>query len=134
MLKEDSVQIPSQRSRISSFRPDGPVMRLNGPIMHPNTHQCPEPLNNSRLHPSGHCDNASGCSLEFDKKSDFLYKHRHGKTTTSVWTTGQYRPDAILDKVRHGEELQLFGRQGNTFRTRSLLWYLCAAEVQPFGR
>jgi hypothetical protein len=27
MFKEDSVQIPTQRSRIPSFRPDGPVMR-----------------------------------------------------------------------------------------------------------
>jgi hypothetical protein len=44
---------------------------------------------------------------------------------------GQHRPKAILDKARHGEELQLSGRQGNTVRTQSLLWYLRVAEVQP---
>jgi len=35
ILKEDSVQIPTQRSRIPSFRQDDPDMR-------PNAHQCQE--------------------------------------------------------------------------------------------
>jgi hypothetical protein len=35
MFKEDFVQIPTQRSRIPSFRPNGPVIR-------PDTHQCQE--------------------------------------------------------------------------------------------
>jgi hypothetical protein len=50
MLKEDSVQIPTQRSRILYFRLDGPVMRLDA-------HQYQEALNSSRLQPSEHHDN-----------------------------------------------------------------------------
>jgi hypothetical protein len=123
--KEDSVQIPSQRSWIPSFHPDGPVMR-------PDAHQCLEDLNSSRLHPSVRHGNTFGLSSEFDKKSDFLLTHRYGKTLASIWTTRQHRPNTILDKARRGEELQPFEQQGNTIRTRSLLWYLRAAKVQPF--
>jgi hypothetical protein len=43
MFKEDFVQIPTQRSRIPSFRPDGSVMR-------PDAHQ---DSNSSRLHLDG---------------------------------------------------------------------------------
>jgi hypothetical protein len=126
MLKEDSVQIPSQRSRIPSFR-------LNGPDMRPDTHHCLEDSNSSRLHPSRRHGNTFGCSSEFDKKSNFLLRHIYGKIVASVQTTGQHRPNAILDKARRGEELQPFGRQGNSIWTLSLLWLLRAAEVQPFG-
>jgi hypothetical protein len=125
--KEDSVQIPSQRSRIPSFHPDGP-------IMHPDAHQCLEDSNNSRLHPSVRHGNTFGHSSEFNKKSNFLLTHKYGKTAASIWTTRQHRPDTILDKARRGEELQPSEQQGNTIRTRSLLWYLRAIEVQPFRR
>jgi hypothetical protein len=47
---------------------------------------------------------ASGHSSEFDQKSDFLLRHRYGKTTASVQTTRKCLPDAIFDKARRGEE------------------------------
>jgi hypothetical protein len=72
--------------------------------MRPDAHQCPEISNCSRLHLSGCLSNASGCSSAFDKKSNFLLKHRYGKTVASFWTSGLHRSDAILDKARHGEE------------------------------
>jgi hypothetical protein len=70
--------------------------------MRPDAHQFPEVSNCSRLHPFG-------CSSVFDKKSNFLLKHKYGKTAASVQTIGQYCPNAILDKARRGEELQQFG-------------------------
>jgi hypothetical protein len=127
ILKENSMQIPSKRSQIRSFRPDGPIMR-------PNTHQCLEDSNNSRLHPSRRRSNTSERSSVFDKKLNFLHRHKYGKTVASVRMTRQQYSEAILDKVRHGEELKSFGRKGNTIRTQSLLWYLRAAEVQPSKR
>jgi hypothetical protein len=78
-FKEDSVQVPIQRSRIPSFR-------LDNPIMLPDAHQCPEVSNCSRLHPFGHLSNVSGHSSMFDKKSDFLLRHRYGKTAATVRT------------------------------------------------
>jgi hypothetical protein len=75
-----------------------------------DAHQCPEVLKSSRLHPSGRRSNVSGRSSVFNKKSDFLLRHRYGKTTASVWTIGQHRLDVILDKARRGEELQPFRR------------------------
>jgi hypothetical protein len=126
MLKEDSMQIPSQRSRIPSFR-------LEGLVMHSNTHQHLEDSNSSRLYLSGRCSNASGRSSEFDKKPNFLHRHKYGKKAASVRMTGQHRPDAILDKARHGEELQSSGRHSNIVNSRSLLWYLRGIEVQRFG-
>jgi len=129
-FKEDSVQIPSQRSRIPSFRPDGPVM-------HPNAHQCPEVLNCSKLHPSGRLSNASGRSSVFGKKSDFLLRHRYEKTVASVRMSGLHHPDAILDKASRGEELQPSGRQGNTVQTPVLIMeFTCSrsATVQTLGQ
>jgi hypothetical protein len=95
-----------------------------------DAHQCLEDSNSSRLHPFGCHGNASERSLEFDKKSNFLLIHRYGKTSTYVWTTGQHRLDVILDKARR-EDLQPSGHKDNTVRTRSLLWYLHATEMQP---
>jgi hypothetical protein len=94
--KEDSVQIPSQKSQIQRFRPDGPIMR-------PDAHQYLEDSNSLRLHPSRRNGNTSRRSSEFDKKSDFLHKHRDGKIATFVRMTGQYCLDAILSKARHEE-------------------------------
>jgi hypothetical protein len=86
MLKKDYVQIPTQRSRIPRFRLDGPIMR-------PDAHQCPKVLNSSRLHPSGRHDNASWHASEFDKKLNFLLKHRYGKTAESIRTLSLIRQD-----------------------------------------
>jgi len=69
----------------------------------------------------------SGRQSMFNKEKDFLRRHRYGKTIATARTSGLHRPNAILDKARHGEELQPSGRQ-------SLLWKLHAAKVQPFGR
>jgi hypothetical protein len=109
VFKEDSVLIPTQKSWILCFRPDGPEKR---PDAHQSAtsvgttwqyrsdiHQCLEDTNSSRLHSSEHHDKTSGCTLEFDKKSDFLLKHRCGKTAAFVWTSGQHRPAAVLTKV-----------------------------------
>jgi hypothetical protein len=110
MLKEDSVQIPSQRSQIPSFPPDGPVMRPDAP-------QCLEDLNSSRLHPSGCCGNTPEHSSEFDKKSDFLLRHRYWKTVPFVRTTRQHHAETILDKARRGDEFQPSEPQGETIWT-----------------
>jgi hypothetical protein len=101
---------------------DGLVMRLDA-------YQCPEVSNCSRLHPSG-------CSSVFNKKSDFLLRHRYGKTAASVKTSGLHRPDAILDKARRGEELQPSGRQGNTDWTPVLIMEITcskSATVRTLG-
>jgi hypothetical protein len=143
MFNEDSVQIPTQKSWILCFCWNGPVKHLNAHQLatfvqttwqyHPDAHQCLEVSNSLRLHPSvRHC-NMSGHSSVFDKKSDFLLRHRYGKTAASVRMTGQHHLDVILDKGRRGEELQPSGHQSNIPRTRSLLWYLYAVEVQPSG-
>jgi hypothetical protein len=97
-FKEDFVQIPSQKSQIPSFYLDGLVMR-------PDANQCPKVLNCSKLHPFGRRNNNSRCSSVFGRKSDFLLKHRYGKTVASVRTLGLHRLDDILDKARRGEEL-----------------------------
>jgi hypothetical protein len=141
MFKEDSMQIPTQKSRILFFFSDGPVKRLDAHQSTtsvqtmwqycPDAHQCPEVLNSSRLHSSGRHGNTSGRSSKFDKKLDFLLKHKYRKTVASIWTTRKHRPDAILDKAKRVEELQPSRRQGNTVWTRSFLWKLRAAEVQP---
>jgi hypothetical protein len=81
MFKEDYVQIPTQRSRIPSFRSDGPVMRSDA-------HQCLEDLNISRFHSSERHGNTLGCHSEFEKFSDFLCRHVYEKTAVSVWTSG----------------------------------------------
>jgi len=77
MIKEDSVQIPIQKSWIPSFCPGGPVTR-------PNTHQCPQVSSSSRLHPSERSGNASERSSVFNKKLDFLLRHIYGKTTACI--------------------------------------------------
>jgi hypothetical protein len=58
-----------------------------------DAHQCPEVSNCSRLHPSGPLSNASGHSSVFDKKLNFLLRHRYGKTAASIQTIGQHRQD-----------------------------------------
>jgi hypothetical protein len=88
--KENSVHIPSQRSQIPRFH-------LDSPDMCPDAHQCLEDSNNSKLHLSGRNGNTSARSSEFDKKSDFLHRHRYGK------------------------QLHPSGQQGNTVLTLSLI-------------
>jgi hypothetical protein len=92
MFKEDSVLIPTQRSRILCFLLDSPIIR-------PDAHQCREALNSSRLHPSGRHGNMSESSSEFEKIPALLCKHRLGRQLAPVRTTWQHRLDAkILEK------------------------------------
>jgi hypothetical protein len=72
-----------------------------------------------------------------DKKSYFLLRHRYGKTAAYVWASGLYHPDAILDKARRAEELQVSGRQGNTVRTPVLIMEITcssSATVRTLGQ
>jgi hypothetical protein len=123
MFKEDSVQIPTQRSWIPSFHSDYLVLR-------PDAHQCLEDSWCSNVHMSGRHGNTSRCTLGFEKNYVFFHRHVYGKTTASVRTTGQRRPDEVFNKARCEEELQPSGRQGNTVWTRSLLRKLRAVELQ----
>jgi hypothetical protein len=105
--------------------------------MHPDTHECPEVSNCSRLHSSGRHSNESGPSSMFDKKSNFLLKHRNGKIATSVWTSGLHCPDAILDKARRGEELQVSKCQCNTVRILVLIMEITcnkSATIRTLGQ
>jgi hypothetical protein len=129
-FKEDSIQIPSQRSQIPSFHSNGPVMR-------PDAHQCPKVSNYSRFHPSRRLSNTSECSLVFDNKLDFLLRHRYGKTAASVRTLGLHRSDAILDRAKLGEELQPSGCRGNTVRTPIILMKITcsrSATIRTLGQ
>jgi hypothetical protein len=124
------VQIPSQRSRIPSLCSDGPVMRLD-------THYCLKVSNCSRLHLSGRLSNMSIRSLVFDKQLNFLLRHKYGKTAAFVRTSSLHCPDAILDKARRGEELQLSGRQGNIVWTLFLIMKITcsrSATVRTLGQ
>jgi hypothetical protein len=123
LFSSRSPSTASGRSLVSNIRPDA--------------HQCPEVSNSSRLHPSGHLSNSSGCSSVFDKKSNFFLRQKYGKTAASVRTTGQHLPDAILDKARCGKELQPSGRQGNTVWTPVLIMkIMCSrsAIVRKLGQ
>jgi hypothetical protein len=60
MLKEDSMHIPTQRSRIPSFR-------LDGPVMHPDVYLCQEDSQCSNLNLSWRHGNTSGCTSWFEK-------------------------------------------------------------------
>jgi hypothetical protein len=92
VFKEDSVQIPTQRSQISCSRPDGLVMRSDA-------HQCREASNSSRLHPSRRHGNTFGHSLEFEKIPTFLYRHEVGRQLVPIQRIGQHCPNVeILDK------------------------------------
>jgi hypothetical protein len=115
-FKEDYVQIPSQRSRIPSFCPDA--------------HQCPKVLNCSRLHLSRRLSNLSEPSSMFDKKSNFLLRHRYGRqlhpSKRQVYTV------RMLSLVRQDVEKNC--NHPNVRATpsgcQSLLWKLRAAKVQ----
>jgi len=72
-------------------------------------HQCLEDLNSSRLHPSRRHGNMPERSSKFNNRIYF--------TNTDM-----------------GRQLHPSGRQANTVQTQSFLWYLRAAEVQPFER
>jgi hypothetical protein len=65
--------------------------------MLPDAHPCPEDLDNLRLHQSRCHGNTSGRSSKFNKKLNFLLRHRYGR------------------------QLHPSGRQGNTVRTLSLI-------------
>jgi hypothetical protein len=79
MLKEDPMQISSQRSRIPSFHPD----RI---VMPPDAHQCPEVSNSSKLHSSGRHSNVSERLSKFDQKIEF-------PSQTQIWEDSYIHPD-----------------------------------------
>jgi len=60
MFKEDSMQIPTQRSRIPRFGLDSAVMRLDA-------HQCLEDSQCFNVHPFGCYGNTSGYTSKFEK-------------------------------------------------------------------
>jgi hypothetical protein len=144
-FKEDSVQIPiqrswipklpsgrpckaSRRSSVSNIRPDDVAI----PSRHPSVSRRFKQFKVAFVRTSWqHVRTLITVRQEIGFPS---HTHRYGKIAVSIRTTGQHHPDAILDKARRGEELQPFGRQGYTIRMRSLLWLLRAAEVQPSGR
>jgi hypothetical protein len=106
VFKEDFVQIPTQRSRILCFHPDGPVMHLD-------THQGREASNSRRLHPSGRHGHTSGCSSKFKKIPTILCRHGLGRQLAFAWTSGQHRLEAeILDN-------EIACRHSASFRPRS---------------
>jgi hypothetical protein len=127
-FKEYSVQIPSQKNWIPSFRLDSPCWR-------PDSHQCLEDSNYSSFHPSRRLINMSGHSSVFDKKSNFLLRHKYGKTAATVRTHQVYivrtlsliRKDVEKNCNRLDVRTTPSGRQ-------SFIWKLYAAEVQPSGR
>jgi hypothetical protein len=57
------------------------------------------------LHPSRHHGNTSECQSEFVKYLDFRCRHVYGKTTASIRMSGQHRPNEVLNKAIHEEEL-----------------------------
>jgi len=93
MLKEDSMQIPSQRSRIPSFCPDSPDIR-------PDAHQCLEDSNSSRLHLSGRHGNTSGAhqsstwnQISFIDTNMGRQLHPSGRKGNTIWTLSLIRQD-----------------------------------------
>jgi hypothetical protein len=101
-FKEDYVQVSSQRNRIPSFRPNGPVMR-------------PDVSESSiQVHPSRRRGNTVWTPVSVQQVKGF-------PSLTQIWEDSCNRPDVILDKARHGEKLQPSGRRGNTFQTLVLI-------------
>jgi len=133
-IKEDSVQIPSQRNRIPSFR-------QNDLVMCPDAHQCllfklasfwtsqqhvwtlfrAQEESCIQVHPSGRCGNTVRMLVSVRQVKWF-------PSQTQIWEDSYNRSDAILDKARRGEELQPSGCQGNTIPVLVLIM-----EVQPSG-
>jgi hypothetical protein len=87
-------------------------------------------LNCSKLHPFGCLGNTSRRLLVFDKKKDFLSKHRYGKTAASVRTTWLFRLGAILDKERRAEELQPSRRQSTLSECSVLIMTIACNRSQ----
>jgi hypothetical protein len=146
-FKEDSVQIPCQKSQIPRFRPDGPVMRPYGPSV--------------SIVQAYFCSNVSATHPDTLQSS-----RRIQISSASVRTMWQYRPDTSqcstskrisFADINVGRQLQPSGRQVYTVQMLSLirqdvekncnrpevrvtpserwslLWKLCATKVQPSG-
>jgi hypothetical protein len=91
VFKEDSVQIPTQKSQIHCS-----VRTAKSCIWTPISVE--KLLNSTSVHLSGCHGNTSGRFLEFEKIPVFLYRHRLGKQFASIRMTGKHSPDEILDK------------------------------------
>jgi hypothetical protein len=47
------------------------------------------------------------CQSEFEEELDFHYRHELGRQLTSVRTSGQHHPNAVLNMAIRGESLYL---------------------------
>jgi len=149
-FREDSVQIPSQRNQIPSFRPEGPVMR-------PDTHNClmfkltsvwmfqqhvqtlfrVREESSVQVHPSERRGNTVQTPVNVRQVKEFPSQTRYVKIAATVQMSGLHRLDAILDKARRGEELQPFGRQSNTVQMPVLIMVIAcsrSATVRMLGQ
>jgi hypothetical protein len=100
VFKEDSVQIPTQRSRIPSFRPNSPVMSGRSSVSNTRPDDVAKPsgypsvlrsFEQLKLASVRTCCHLSGRYSEFEK-----IQH----SNASVWTTWLYRPDASQSSRR----------------------------------
>jgi len=100
VFNEDSVQIPTQKIRILCFHPDGPVMRTDA-------HQCrrPNAIQSSRRFQFSfaYMEWKTACTRSDDRQHhpdiEILDKEIAYIQSTSVWTSGKYRPNTVLDKA-----------------------------------
>jgi hypothetical protein len=118
VFNKDSVQIPTQKSRILCFHPNGSVMRTD-------THQCREASEQFQVAFVRNCEHVTHPdAIHSSRRFQFSFAYMEWKTSctrsddrqhhpdveifdkeiayiqsTSVWTSGQYRPDTVLDKA-----------------------------------
>jgi hypothetical protein len=103
--------------RLNSHQSATPIWTTR--TFRPDTHQCLEASNSSRLHPSGHDGKSSGHSSEFEKIPVFQC----------------IRPDAFqfLTRIRVSTSRHSYGKMAATVRTMSSIRQERAYQVQPSG-
>jgi hypothetical protein len=89
---------------------------------------CREPSNCSSLHLFGRLSNTAGHLSMFEKENDFFPKHTYGKTAATVRMMWCSRPDAILYKASHAEEVQPSGRQTPWSRRLDLVMEIACSK------
>jgi len=118
VFNKDSVQIPTQKIRILCFHPDGPVMRTDA-------HQCREASEQFQVASVWNCEHVTRPNaIQSSRRFQFSFAYMEWKTactrsddrqhhpdieildkeiayiqSTSVWTSGKYRPNTVLDKA-----------------------------------
>jgi hypothetical protein len=90
VFQEDSVQFPTQKNSDPLFPSGWPSDLSRRPLVSRSFWTAPDL--------SGCHGNTSRRSSEFEKISVFLCRHELRRQPVSVQTTGQYCPDAVLDK------------------------------------